>query len=338
MRRLRAPGGAFVLWATGLLGPVLPASARQNPAPAPDAASRTFTVSLKLTRGETVRYQTLTRMTLAFAGGDSSGSSYSAATGLESTLRYRVLETRKDGTFVVSVLSEGGKMIDATSETRPLPRDPDSLHRTAVLDRQSRLLNLQDPSRQHDKAGAYDALFSQTNLLVPLHCIPLPEGAVRIGTRWTVKYPTQSGKPGSLTAAPGAGKPVPGQTDDSTAMTATLTLLGIEKVGENEMLKIRQELTVPYETGIDSEGQPTGDSRKITGHVVMRMTLQQTAIVRPDDGQLLRSEGEIAGTIRFDGPFAKQLPGATMRLGGKLSVARLAENPASRTTTQSQDR
>jgi hypothetical protein len=260
-------------------------------------------------------------MNLRYRANDGTKTDLSLALAMDTTLRYRVKEAKPDGT-VLSVVVEGGKLLDAAAQAQALPREPDDYPRTATLDRLGRLIALKDSGKAGQNSGSLDALMQQANWLVALHFLPLPEKPVRVGDTWSARYPLPNAK---LASAP----PPDGGADDPNAMRATLTLLGTEKVGDLETLKIKQVLTLPFEAMVDATGRATRDAGKATGRVHVRLTFTQTVNALPADGEMVRSQGDIDGSIKFEGSVAKQVPSDTMTIGGRLLAARLPDEAAS---------
>jgi hypothetical protein len=294
--------------------------ARQTPAP-PAADSRAFTLSSHFEKGQTWRYQTTGTMTLDFKSEDAAKVSPGFSLGMEISVRYTVLQTQPNGTAVLSVLTEGGRLVNPPDPAITLPKDPDNYPRTATLDKQARILALKDPSIRN--AGPLSGLFGQpSDLFVPLHFLPLPEKAIRVGDSWSVRYPSPNTPPAAKSDRAGSAQN-PTEAGDPNAIQSRMTLLGTQMLNGQETLQIKQELTIPFTALIDAAGKATTDPKKSTGRVETRLTFTQTVNALPADGQVLRSQGEIGGWIRFVGDIVKTLPSDTMQIAGKLDAVLL---------------
>ena len=119
-----------------------------------------------------------------------------------------------------------------------------------------------------------------------------------------------------------------GIADNTKAVRSTLTLLGTDKFGNQDTLKIRHSLTIPFEAYTDALGKSVSDPKRADGKLHAVMTYTQIAHVAPDTGQILRSEGKIEGGIKFEGTLAKQVPSDTMLIGGEFLTVRLGDQAA----------
>lgn len=301
----------------GLLLYVVSARAQQ----APPADTRAFTLTPHYTKGQTLRYDTQSNWTMRFKSDDKTGGSIVLSSVMDLLTRYKVRETKSDGSAVLAVLSDGGKLLDASNTAQKLTVDPENYGRTATLDRQNRLLSLKDPAKT-GKGSSLDGLFSQSNLFVPLHLLPLPDKPVKTGDTWAARYPLPNAKPDTNKTPTGK----PDDANDMTAIRVTMTLLGTEMLEGQETLKLKQELAFPYELGVDAAGKQT-EPGKGTGRILILVTFTQTVNLAPTDGQMLRSQGDIGGWLKFEGSIAKQVPGDTMTITGKIASVRLPEKP-----------
>ncbi|HZO88709.1 MAG TPA: hypothetical protein VFB38_10260 [Chthonomonadaceae bacterium] len=302
----------------------LPAARAQQTAPSPQspaADNRTFTLASHFEKGQISRYQTQGAMTLSFNQNPEGGGLNSGlTTGFDITFRYKVLETQPNGSTLLSIISEGGKQMNPPDPPISLPKEPDNYPRTATLDRQDKVLELKDPPRAA-AGGALEGLFGQqSNILIQLHFLPLPEKPIKVGDTWSVRYSRAGARQEQAhNASTSENADAPGTVQER------LTLLGTEKVGDQETLKIKQEITLPFEGLMDAEGKPTTDAKKAAGHVTAHIEFTQMVNALPTDGQVLRSQGDIGGWVKFEGEVAKQLPNDTVHLGGKLSAVRLPD-------------
>ena len=294
----------------------------------------TFAPTMQFAKGQDRRYGAQSSLTFRFPGQNGAPSSFASTTTMTLTLRFRARETRSDGSVVVQALSEGGRLLDATGAFQTIVREPETIARALTLDRLDRIIAFKDPTaRRSGAAGSgLDALFNQSNLLIPLDFLPLPDKTVRVGESWSARYamPGKTGQgneanapvtPTDPAASPEANAPL------SEDMTATLTLLGREKIGDTDTIKIKQVLTVPYVAYTDAQGKP-GDARNAKGRIVMRLTFTQMVNALPESGLMVRSEGIVTGTVQFAGALLAQLPGDTMTVGGQMLAVRLDDTPA----------
>ena len=281
----------------------------------------TFAPTAAFDKGQAKRYATQSSMTLRIPGANGAVSSFASTMSMSLVMRYKVRETKPDGVSQVTVTSEGGRMLDAGSAFHDIPKEAESAGRLLTLDRQSHITAFKDQTAK-SKSGGLDALFTQSNLFVPLHILPLPDKPVRVGESWTARY-----------ASP--GKTLKGETgDDGEDVSATLTLLGSEKIGDVNTIKIKQVLTVPYVAYTDAQGKTTG-ARGAQGRMMMQMTFTQLLNALPESGLLVRSEGTISGTIKFEGALLRQLPGDTMTIAGQLVAVRVDDNAPESAKTDS---
>ena len=149
----------------------------------------TFAPVLQFDKGQTRRYGAQSSMTLRFAGQNGVTSNFVSTTTMAIALRYKVRDTKPDGTATLNVISEGGRLLDATGAFQNVAREPENVARTLTLDRQSHIIAFKDQTNRKGSASP-DALFSQSNLLVPLQILPLPDKPVRVGETWSATYAT----------------------------------------------------------------------------------------------------------------------------------------------------
>jgi hypothetical protein len=297
-----------------------PAGGAQQAAPPPEAPlvteGVTFAPVMQFDKGQTRRYGAQSSMTLRFSGQNGAASNFVSTTTMGLALRYKVRDTKPDGTSLLSVISEGGRILDATGAFQNVAREPENTARLLTLDRQSRIIAFKDQTARKANGGL-DALFSQSNLLVPLQILPLPDKPVRVGESWSATYAT----PGK--AAPSGNAGTDGIESD---VKATLTLLGSQKIADVATMKIKQVLTVPYVAYTDAQGKLV-DARNAKGRMNMLLTFTQVLNALPENGLLVRSEGTVSGTITFEGALLNQVPGSTMTISGKMIAVRLEDTP-----------
>jgi hypothetical protein len=290
----------------------------------PAADSRAFTLTPHFEKGQVSRYKTLNSMNLAFTTPEGKGASIGQSMGIEITLRYRVQEIRPDGTVVLSVLSDGGKLVNPPDEPTTLPKETDKAQRTALLDKQGHILSLKSPGSASN-TGPLGGLFDQmVNLFIQLHFLPLPEKPVKVGESWTARSPLPNARPLPKSASE-TDKAAGDTANAPTFIQSRLTLLGTEKVGDQETLQIKQEMTVPFEALADAQGKATTDPKKSASRVSAQITFTQTVNALPTDGQVLRTQGEIGGWIKLEGEVVKQAPSDTLKITGNLAAARQAD-------------
>ena len=320
-RKVRA---VFCLLALSLASAGSGARAQQTPSSAAD--TRTFTPTPHFEKGQMRRYRTLSSMTLAFTAPDGKDAGIGQSMGLEITLRYRAQEVRPDGTVTLAVVSEGGKLVNPPEEPVTLPpeKETDKAPRTALLDKQGRILGLKSPASKSN-AGPLGGLIEQpANLFLQLHLLSFPDRPIKVGDTWTARSPLPNAKTGQR-AESGAGEKESDSADDPNFIHTRMTLLGTEMVDGQETLKIRQEITVPFEAQADAEGRATTDSAKAASHVTARILFTQTVNALPTDGQVVRTQGEIGGWIKLEGAVVKQAPSDTLKIGGQIAAARVPE-------------
>jgi hypothetical protein len=299
------------------------AGAQQAPA-APTDDNRVFTLSPHIEKGQVWRYQTQSAMRVGFHSSDPAQPAPSVDMAMEITVRYRVLETRPDGTVVLSVLTDSGKLINPPDPITPLKQELDSYPRTATLDKMSRLLAIKDPSASQEAGGLSGLLGQPTSLFLPLHFLPLPDKPIKVGDSWSATYAPTTG--GNARAAHTSD-----QADPAEAIQSKMTLLGTEKLDNQDTLKIKQEMVIPFLTQVDAQNKPTTDSRKAVGRVQVQLTFTQIVNALPTDGEVLKSDGTISGWIKLEGAAAKGLPGDTLQITGKLYAIRLSTGAATDT-------
>lgn len=282
----------------------------------PATENRAFTLAPQLARGQVYRYQTRQSITMQFRVDK---TAYGFNSGLDVTLRYRVQEVRPDGAVILATLFDGGQLIDVQSQVRVQEKERDNYPRATTLDKFLRVLSVQDRGRTRRKDGQMD-WFSDVNLLVPLHFLPLPDKPVRAGDSWNVADPVPAAG-GEKRQERESGKR-PGEGSDARA---TLTLLGTDRLGNQETLKIKHLLTIPIEAWTDREGRAITDPKKAEGKLFGQLSYGQIAHVEPQTGLILRSEGQIQGNIRFEGVLAKMMPSEVMTIEGEFLTVRLEE-------------
>lgn len=307
------------LWLSVCVILAIPVLAQEEAKPA-DAA--TYQITPRFIKGQTLRYQTQQSLTMKFQSGN---TAVGVNSGVDAIVRYKVQETRGDGTTGLSVHFDGGKLMDVESQVQLLPKEPDNYPRTVTLNKVGKLLALKDTGKSGRKDGQLEGFFSDVNLLVQLQFLPMPERAVKVGDTWSVTSPLPDAKPDEKK---NDEKAESGIADNTRAVRATLTLLGTDKIGNQETLKIKHSLTIPFEAYTDITGKPVSDPNRADGKLQAVLTYIQVAHVAPDTGQILRSEGKIEGGIKFEGALAKQVPSDTMIIGGEFLTVRLGEEAA----------
>ena len=294
----------------------------------------TFAPVMQFDKGQERRYGAQSSLTFRFPGRNGGPSTFASTSSMTLTLHFRARETRPDGSVIVQALFEGGRILDATGAFQNIARDPENTPRLLTLDRQDRLIAFKDAASKRPTAqgGGLDALFNQSNLLIPLAFLPLPDKTVNVGESWTARYATPSSadtrprtKARSSGALDNASEDASNGASDED-VTATLTLLGREKIGATDTIKIKQVLTVPYTAYTDAQGKPT-DARSAKGRIAMRLTFTQLENALPESGLMVRSQGQITGTVQFAGALLAQLPGDTMTVSGRLLTLRLEDTP-----------
>lgn len=296
------------------------------PMPAPVVTEGvTFAPTVVLEKGAAKRYATQSSMTLRFPGQNGGVSSFASTISMSLTLRYKARDVKPDGTAQIAVTSEGGRMLDANSAFHDIPKDFENTARLLTLDRQSHIVAFKDPTAKNKGGSGLDALLSQSNLLIPLHILPLPDKTVRVGESWTARYAS----PGKILSAETKTE-TNGEGED---ISATLTLLGSEKIGDVNTIRIKQVLNVPYVAYTDAQGKPT-NAKGAQGRMAMQLTFTQVLNALPESGLLVRSEGVITGTVKFEGALLKQLPGDTMTIGGQLVAIRVDDTAPEPAPTQ----
>jgi hypothetical protein len=297
----------------------------QNPAAPTD--SRTFQMTPRFTKGQAFRYQTQQSLTMKFKQGETTRG---FTAGVDTTLRYKVQETR-DSTTGLSALFDGGKLVKVDGDVQLIPKEQDNYPRVMSLDKLGKMLSLKDSGKSARKDTQLDAFFSDVNLLVQLHFLPMPDHAVKIGDSWSATSPLPGAKPGDRKDAEkkDGDKPEGVNLDDKNSVKATLTLLGTDKIGNQETLKVKHSLIIPYEALTDAEGKPVTDPKRAAGKIQTMLIYIQVAHITPDTGLVLRSEGHIEGGIKFEGAMAKlmkeQALTDTMLIGGEFLTMRLSD-------------
>jgi hypothetical protein len=287
---------------------------------APPNDARVFSIVPQPTAGKTLRYYTVNGLTLTYRAKDDSGkeASFTSRVALSITLRYKVLDVAPDGKARISVVSEGGKARTDTSDETLAP-EKDDYPRVVQVDHYNRILGINDEgaaSQGKDSGsgqGAVGDIFSQTNLLIQTHLLPMPDHPVKIGDSWTAHYPL-----------PATQKLRKGGDD----VVATMTLVGVEMLGTQETLKVKQVFTIPADVDIDARGDAVTGEHTAAGHVGVRMTYTIEANISPADGKLIISAGGVKGTVKFSGAYAKQMPSDSLEIGGSITVSELPEGVA----------
>jgi hypothetical protein len=305
----------FCLLAAGALKA---ASGQQEPPPTTANDSRTFALASRFAKETVLRYQTQGNLTMRFQGAKNAEEGL-IPSALDVTYRYKARELRPDGAVVMTMLSTGGTVLDASNSVLAIPKDPENLNRVATLDRNQKLLELKDPARSTPQGSPTDGLLSQSNLLIQLHFLPLPDKPVRVGDRWTVRYPLPGAKDEKRAAESAeSGRGGKAEEEDLSAARVEMTLLGVEKIGDIETLKVRQKLSIPDERPVDAQGRGT-TKEKAKGRIRVLLTFDQTANLLPQEGLLIRSVGQVGGWVRFEGAIARLVPG-DMTIEGRIAV------------------
>jgi hypothetical protein len=288
---------ALLGWlAAGALA-ALPALRQDAPPAPPQDPDRTYSPVSKYAAGDLLKYRmTMTMaMEMVVPGG---GASPMPPMNMESTatVAMKTAGVKPDGTAVVVMTTGNAKSIMNGSEF-PTPPAPAI---TMEIDKRG-----MSKVRGLEKVKGAEMLGQFMNMNnVPSMGAILPERPVKIGDTWETELPS----------------PMGGQKYKMVS-----TLLGVEKVGDQETLKIKQDFTVPMETMIGPEGGPTKDESKAM--VVMSGSMVGSSVMNivEGTGRLLKSMADMNADIKMTmkGEAAKQSPfgeSMNMKMGMKMKM------------------
>ena len=207
--------------------------------------------------------------------------------------RSLVTAVRSDGKYRIRSTIISGT-VRAMGMEMPVPKTAAT---TMVVDQRGRASSIQGPAM----SGA-DLMQMMNVGNLPSLGVLLPDRPVRTGDTWSESLPAPMGK----------GK-----------MRYDCALLGEERVGGVETVKVKQVVTMPVEIHIDGKGAPTTDPDApltMTGQVV----IGQTFNLRPATGWVEKGVGALrmSITLHAQGKQAESSPfGRSMAIDGNGTVA-----------------
>ena len=293
------------------------------------ADNRLFTFKSGFEKGQSLRYHTQQSLILKFPGSKDQGA-LGLTSGINATLRYLVREAKQGGEASVAYLFDEGRLMDAENAIKILPKEADDTPRVATMNGLFHVLKMKDESKPKTKANKDtlpDMSGADAGLFLQLHCVPLPEKAVKVGDSWSVNYPRVNAK--DKGDSDKSNKPSDKKPDDKTKEPdepkGTVTLIGVEKFDGQEYLKVRHIQTLPFEAYTDAKGAMVADKKQSKGLVVSQMTYTQIAYLFPTSGLLLRAEGKVEGLVKFEGAVATLAPSDTMVFEGEFITGRMKD-------------
>jgi hypothetical protein len=275
---------------------LLPGIRQAEPAATTQDPNRTFTPVAKYAVGDLLKYRLSMAMNMEMVvpGGESPMPPMSVSN--TSTVAMKTAGIKPDGAAVIVITTTSGKTT-MNGQERAMPQTPPV---TMEVDKRGIA-----KMRGMEKIPGAEALGEFMNMTrMPTMGAVLPDHPVKVGESWEAELP-----------APMGGK----------TMKVVSTLLGVEMIGNQETLKIKQDLTMPLQMGIGKEGKPTRDMDGAMMTMTGSITSSNVMNVLESGARLLRLVGDSNADIemRLKGETAKQSPfGDTMnmKMGMKMKM------------------
>lgn len=257
-------------------------------------AGRSYVLKLVYRQGDMTAYAVNTSMKMRMTA-EKQGTNLPDNSDFSMAMVSRSLVTgvRSDGKYRVRSTIVSGT-VRAMGMEMPVPK---TLPTTMVVDQRGRASSVQGPAM----TGAdLTQMMNMGNL--PSLGVLLPDHPVRAGDTWSENLPAPMGK---------------GQ------MRYDCALLGEERVGGVETVKVKQVVTMPIEMHINEKGAPTTDPDApltMTGEVV----INQAFNLRPTTGWVEKGIGSLRLSIslRVQGKQAESSPfGKSLSIDGNGTVA-----------------
>lgn len=263
---------------------------------AASAQDKTYNLAVKYTVGDLLTYkmQMNTNMELKTPDGNP-GPLPAMEMVMSTTTRMKTAGIKPDGTAVITTRNEKGEMT-MMGNTVPIPKTPDV---TLEIDKRG-----VGKMRGLEKIEGAQVLSQFMNMnQLPTTGAVLPDHPVKIGDSWETEIPSPMGG----------------------TVKFTSTLLGVEQVGGQETLKIKQVMTMPMNFKIGPDTKPTTDEDKAM--LIMKGDYIMNGLVNilEENGRLIKMAADIKGdiTMEMKGDAAQQSPFGdkmNMKLDGKMSM------------------
>ena len=310
----RARSVCWTLAATFLIA----LSAGAQNAPVGPGGANLYTLSLKGSVGDLVRYKTQTTMKMQMKGANGESPLPTAPeTSSEIIHKVKTVAVRPDGSMVQVMTIEKGQMhvmgqsVDMPA-TPPVTMEVDRLGRATI--------------KGAEKLPGAQILNQFMNMnQVPSSGFLFPDHPVKVGDSWETLIP----------APTGAGK-----------MKITSTLLGAEEIGGRQTLKLKQVTEMPLDLKVTADQKPAADEASAAMVMKGSIAVNSIANILPGNGRLVKVVGDIDMKMQMTlkGDAAKSSPfGPTLSMTGSgtytsslLSEGKVpaaAAKPAARTKT-----
>jgi len=279
------------------LATLCPALAQEEPPPPP--VEKTYTLQMKPSIGDLLRYrmQMDMKMDLKSEKGELPIPT-PVEGGMSGTMRLKTVGIKPDGAAVVVVeIREGA--LTAMGNTIPFPEMPPV---TLEMDRLGKVLKVRDAGKIPG-----GTMFSQWMNFsqMPIQGVVLPDRPVRIGDSWETE--------------------IPFPISDQKVRVVT-TLIGLETVGGQETLKIKQVMTVPVDMKLDQTGQPTKDTSRTMTTMTGEVSINSIANVLERNARLVKLVGDADARLAVESksPAAEQSPFGSqmnMTMGMRMTMS-----------------
>jgi hypothetical protein len=216
---------------------------------------------------------------------------------MDAVTQMKTVGVKPDGSGVITVKTAGGKIVVLGMEQNI----PDSPAQTFDVDPRGRM-----KMRQVAAAGGPGAVmrqFMDPNQLSFMGAI-LPDKPVKVGETWEVEI--------DVAAAQKKTKVIS-------------TLLGLETVGGQPTLKIKQEMIMPFDMAMGMDGMPVKAGQKAA--MTMKGELKVSGIINilEANSRLIKSTGDVTGSIDMilpeevaaQSPFGSKM---TMKMDAKVNM------------------
>jgi len=276
--------------ATVVFSAITPAFSQEKPAD-PD---KTYDIKAKYSVGDLLKYQMNMNLNMAMTVPNGASPFPGGEMVMTSGLKYKTVGIKPDGTAVITIQTEGAKGTMMGQEM-PVPATP-----PITMEVDSRGIGKMRGMENVPGGQVLSQLMNMNKM--PSMGLALPDHPVKIGESWDVEIPSPMGK-----------------------IKMASTLLGVERLGGVETLRIKMITTMPLDFKMGAAGTPVTDDAKammiMSGNSVTSSILN----IQSDNARILKLAGDIKTDMKMTmkGEAASQSPFGSemnMKMDGKMSL------------------
>lgn len=257
-----------------LYAPTVPSGAQGQPPAPPDG--KTYTLVAKYATGDLLKYAL--QMHMAMDMKTAKGESPPLPGPMEGTstmvMRMKTAGVKPDGTGVIvtNILNGQFSMMGNSAEFPSMPPF------TMEVDRLGKIVKMRDLPAM--PGGQMMSQFMNFNNMPGMGAV-LPDHPVKIGDTWVTEIPF-----------PMAG---------AQKIKIVSTLLGVEAINNRPTLKIKQEMSIPFNLKMGQDGRPTESAEDAFMSTNGQMTASGTMNILESNARVVRSVYEGDGKIEMTG-------------------------------------